>query len=87
MEVLVNDDDLICGFKVHWPNNSESMYKRTNEGIDMINCSLDLKNSTISLFVDLYAREPSQFSPLVEKDDAPKYTKLEGTGLIPKWEV
>lgn len=87
MEVLVNDDDLMCGFKVHWPNNSESVYKRTNEGIDMVNCNLDLKNSTISLFVGSYAREPGQFSPLVEKEGAPKYTKLEGTGLIPKWEV
>lgn len=87
MEVLVNDDDLMCGFKVHWPNNSESIYRRSDDGIEMVNCTLDLKNDTIELWVGLYAREPGQFSPLVEKDDIPKYTKLEGIGLIPKWEA
>ena len=87
MEVLVDDNDVMCGFKVHWPNNSESVYRRTRDGIDMINCMLDMKNATIQFMVDLYAREPGQFSPLVEKDGVPNYTKLEGTGVIPKWET
>lgn len=87
LEVLVNDDDLMCGFKVHWPNNSESVYRRTLGGIDMINCRLDMKNATIAFMVDLYAREPGEFSPLVEKDGAPNYTILEGTGRIPSWET
>ena len=87
MEVLVSDDDLMSGFKVHWPNNSESVYRRTRDGIDMINCMLDMKNATIEFMVDLYAREPGEFSPLVEKDGAPRYTRLEGSGLIPRWEM
>jgi hypothetical protein len=87
LEVLVDDNDLMCGFKVHWPNNSESVYRRTRDGIDMINCMLDMKNATIQFMVGLYAREPGQFSPLVEKDGVPSYTKLEGTGVIPKWET
>lgn len=87
IEVLVNDDDLMCGFKVHWPNNSESVYRRTDDGIDMVNCMLDMKNATIEFMVGLYAREQGQFSPLVEKDGVPKYTKLEGSGLIPNWEI
>jgi hypothetical protein len=86
LEILVSDDDLMCGFKVHWPNNSESVYRRTRDGIDMVNCMLDMKNARIECFVDLYARAPGQFSPLVEKDGAPLYTKLEGTGLAPEWE-
>jgi len=86
MEVLVNENDVMCGFKIHWPNNSESVYRRTRESIDMVNCMLDMKNSTLQFLVDLYAREPGKFSPLVEKDGIPSYTKLEGTGLIPKWE-
>jgi hypothetical protein len=87
MEVLVSDDDLMCGFKVHWPNNSESVYRRTRDGIEMINCMLDMKNARIEFMVDLYAREPGEFSPLIEKDGDPRYTKLEGTGLIPRWET
>src|SRR5688500_19044841 len=87
MEILVDDDDLMCGFKVHWPNNSESVYRRTAERIEMKNCMLSIKNSTLSLFVDLYARRPSEFSPLVERDSIPKYTKLEGTGDFPEWKI
>ena len=41
MEILVDDRDVMCGFKVHWPNNSELMYRRTDAGIDMVNCHLD----------------------------------------------
>lgn len=86
MEVLVNDDDLMCGFKVHWPNNTESVYRRTDNGIDMINCSLDIKNATIDLWVGLYAQQPGQWGPLVEKGSLPQYTKLEN-GLIPEWKT
>jgi len=85
MEVLVDDRGLLCGFRVHWPNNSESTYRRTEDGIDMTNCSLDLKNATIELFVDLFARNPGQFSPLVERDANPVYTKLEGCDEPPAW--
>jgi hypothetical protein len=87
IEVLVDVDDLLCGFKVHWPNNSESVYRRTADGIEMTNCMLDLKNATIQLMVGLYARKPGTFSPLVEEMQSPVYTPLEGTGQIPAWEV
>ena len=63
MEVLVDADDLLCGFKVHWPNNSESVYRRIADGIEMTNCMLDPKNATIQLMVGLYARKTGTFSP------------------------
>jgi hypothetical protein len=85
MEVLADKDGLLCGFKVHWPNNSESFYRRTDDGIDMVNCNLDFKGATISLFVGLYARKRGAFSPLVEHDGVPQYTKLEGVDDPPKW--
>lgn len=85
MEVLVDGDGIMNGFKVHWPNASESLYRRTRDGIDMANCMLDLKNSTISLFVDLYARTPGAFSPLVEASDVPSYTRLEGSSDDLTW--
>ena len=87
MEILANDEDLMYGFKVHWPNNSESVYRRTDRGIDMINCMLDIDNSTIEFMVGLYAREPGSFSPLVEKNDSPTYTELEGSGEVPEWNI
>ncbi len=85
MEVLVDGDDLLCGFKVHWPNNSESVYRRTADGIEMTNCMLDLKNATLQLMVGLYARKRGKFSPLVEETETPIYTALEGTGQVPAW--
>jgi len=85
MEVLVDGDDVMCGFKVHWPNNSESMYRRSDSGIEMINCMIDLEHSTMQLFVGLYARKPGIFSPLVEHNAEPRYTELEGSREIPKW--
>jgi len=85
MEVLVDDDGLMNGFKVHWPNASESLYRRTRDGIDMANCMLDLKNASISLFVDSYARTPGKFSPLVEVSGTPIYTRLEGSNTDLTW--
>lgn len=85
IEVLANEGGSMCGFKVHWPNNSESIYKRTEDGIDMANCFLDIKSATLEFFVGQYARAPGRFSPLVENGEAPRYTPLEGSNLIPQW--
>ena len=85
MEILVDERDLLCGFVVHWPNNSQSMYRRTEQGVDMVNCRVDLKNSTIDLWVDLYARNPGSFSPLVERDASPIYTPLDKSNIRPSW--
>jgi hypothetical protein len=85
MEILVDDQDLLCGFVVHWPNNSQSMYRRTEQGVDMANCMVDLKNATIQLWVDLYAQNPGSFSPLVERDAQPIYTPLDKSDTRPTW--
>jgi hypothetical protein len=86
MEILKTEDNLMCGFKVHWPNNTESVYRRTEDGIEMSNCLLDVKHSRIEFMVGSYASEPGSFSPLVEKDGAPRYTPLEN-GVVPRWQL
>jgi hypothetical protein len=85
MEILVDDRDVMCGFKVHWPNNSESVYRRTDAGVEMVNCMLDAKNANVQLFVGMYARNRSAFSPLVEQNSQPVYTKLEGVEASIRW--
>ncbi|SFO38071.1 hypothetical protein SAMN04488056_105112 [Cohaesibacter marisflavi] len=85
LEILVDDRDLLCGFSVHWPNNSQSVYRRTETGIEMINCSLNVKEAGVNLWVDLYARNPGQFSPLVEHDAEPIYAPLENSDIRPSW--
>ena len=85
IEILVDDQDAMCGFKVHWPNNSESYYQRTEKGVDMVNCLLDEKGAKVDFFVGTYARTPGPFSPLVEHDREPAYTKLDGVDELPVW--
>lgn len=85
MEVLSDAEGLMNGFKVHWPNGSDSYYRRTPEGIDMVNCHLALSRKTIELFVGLYARKPGAFSPLVEDGDEPHYTPAEGSKESLAW--
>ena len=51
----------------------------------MINCHLDPSGKTIALFVGRYAQETSDFSPLVERNAEPVYSKLEGCDVTPIW--
>ncbi len=85
MEVLVDDRDLMCGFAVHWPNNSQSTYRRTEAGVEMVNCTVNVKRATLDLWVDLYARKPGTFSPLVEEGAEPIYTPLDKSEKRPTW--
>jgi hypothetical protein len=84
MEVLVDRDKIMNGFKIHWPNGSETVYRRTEDGVDMENCTLALEQNTLSLFVGCYAQRPSAFSQLVEEGEQPIYTRLEN-GQTPAW--
>lgn len=85
MEILANNDGLMCGFKVHWPNGTDSTYRRTEDGIDMVNCMLAIPQNTLELIVGLYARDPGTFSPLVEKNAQPVYTNREGSTSPLHW--
>lgn len=85
MEILVDDGDLMCGFAVHWPNNSQSMYRRTEHGVEMVNCMVNLDQANVDLWVNLYARKPGSFSPLVEEGSEPIYTPLDKSGTRPTW--
>ena len=85
MEVLADNDGLMCGFKVHWPNGTDSTYRRNKDGIDMVNCMLAMQHNTIEFMVGLYARKRSAFSPLVEDGALPVYTNREGNKAPLHW--
>ena len=78
-----NDSGLLYGFKVHWPNNSESVYRRSADQCEMTNMTLG-KDLRVELWVNLYAKNAGDFSPLVERDSQPIYTPL-ADGSIPVW--
>ena len=77
MEILVDGDMLLNGFKVHWPNGSDSTYRRTEDGIEMTNCSLAPNAPTLELFVGKWAQSPGSFSELVEAGEEPVYSPME----------
>ena len=51
----------------------------------MVNCYFDPSNKAIVLFVNEYAQQAGEFSPLVERDAEPVYSSLEGCDVIPNW--
>ena len=87
MEILVDERDVMCGFRIHWPNGSESTYRRTEDGIDMCNCYFDPDGAAIALNVGQYATNPGEFSPLVERHAEPVYSRIEGGDTIPAWPI
>lgn len=85
LEVLVDDHDRMCGFAVHWPNNSQSLYRRTEAGSEMVNCMVNLETANVDLWVAQYAQRPGTFSPLVEEGAEPIYTPLDKSDIQPTW--
>jgi hypothetical protein len=85
LEILADKDGTMCGFRVHWPNGSDSTYRRTEDGIEMVNFMLAMQQNTIEFMVGRYARKPGSFSPLVEEDARPVYTRREGNDAPLSW--
>lgn len=77
MEVLVDEDGLMNGFKVHWPNGSDSWYQRTVEGARSVNCLLQTQRPAIDLFVGHYPTDRDDFSPLVGRGQEPNYSNMQ----------
>jgi hypothetical protein len=85
LEVLADKEGTMCGFRVHWPNGTDSTYRRTEDGIEMVNCMLAMKQNTVEFMVGLYACSPGSFSPLVEDGAQPVYTTREGEDVPLRW--
>jgi hypothetical protein len=81
---LLFEDDLVAGFRTYWPNGSRSEFSRTRDGSRAINVVLE-KDGSVNFMVDLYARHPGTFSPLVEHDANPLYTPAPGHTTAPHW--
>lgn len=84
-EFLSSDDGRLEGFKIHWPNGSDSYYRRSPSGNKCVNCFVTAKSPAFELFVGIYARKRGEFSPLVDEGASPVYSPVEKTGEIPYW--
>ena len=82
---LVFEDDLVAGFRTYWPNGSISEFSRTRaEMSHAINMHFE-SDGSINFMVNLYARQPGTFSPLVEHDGVPVYSPAKGRTKAPHW--
>jgi len=78
MEFLIDDQDLLCGLKVHWPNETDSIYRRLPSGCEATNI-LYCSNGTLSFQVVEYFQPHHPFSSLVPSDGQPRYTPADGS--------
>jgi hypothetical protein len=84
LQLVLDEEDGIVGFRVYWPNESVGQYARTRAGCHGINLSFD-RDGSINFFVGIYASKPGTFSPLVEANAEPRYATVPGTSLRPHW--
>jgi hypothetical protein len=78
------EDDLICGFRVYWPNRQQAQFTRTTNGSHALNIWPELQGG-LNIDVGVYAATPSPFSPLVESGQQPAYTPAQGRTTPPHW--
>lgn len=84
MEFVFGKDDGLIGFRVYWPNGSQSEFSRTEAGCVGQNITFD-SDGSINFFVGIYAVKPGTFSPLVEFNSQPNYPCCPGTEFRPHW--
>jgi hypothetical protein len=84
LQLVFDEDQRLAGFRVYWPNESLSEYRRIESGSAGQNVVFD-PDGSINFMVGLYASKPGSFSPLVEHDCAPVYAEIPGTTIRPFW--
>ena len=78
------EDDLVCGFRVYWPNQQQAQFTRTTKGSHAINIWPELQGG-LNIEVGIYATIPGPFSPLVGSGQQPTYTPAPGRTTPPYW--
>ena len=84
LEFLVDGQDLLCGFKVHWPNGHDSIYRRLPVGCEAMDI-LHQPDGTVDFQVGEYFQEHDPFSRLVPAGGMPQYTAAEGMSELLRW--
>lgn len=84
LEFLLDDAGLLCGWKVHWPNATESSYRRTADGSHPLNIHTHI-DEPMEMFVGERHNDHEPFSRLVARGEVPVYTPLEGSSEPLRW--
>ena len=78
------EEDLICGFRVYWPNQQQAQFTRTTDGSHAVNMWPEVQGG-LNIDVGMYATAPGPFSPLVENGQQPGYSPASGRTTPPYW--
>jgi hypothetical protein len=84
LEFLVDDESELCGFKVHWPNAHDSVFRRSPDGCEAVNIRID-RDGAVGFFVGERFKDHDPFSRLVQRGSGPHYTPAEGSAEPPEW--
>ncbi len=84
LEFLIDPNKLLSGFKIHWPNRTESVYERTSQGCKTHHISVK-PDGGLTLYAGDIASDPHLFSPLLSKKQKPRYTPKKGNTRPLHW--
>ncbi len=84
LQLIFDDESVLAGFRVYWPNESVSEYSRSKNGCTGMNLAFD-PDGSINFMVGINASRPGAFSPLVEDGAQPTYAVIPGTNTRPHW--
>jgi len=84
LQLVLDGDGVLIGFRVYWPNGTTGEYARTKDACTGHNILFD-PDGSINFMVGLYASKPGGFSPLVEVDAEPTYAYIPGSAFKPHW--
>lgn len=83
-EFLADENGLLSGFAIHWPNGVDSVCERRASRCVAQNIAWG-DNGEIEFHVGLLARSPGSFSRLVEHNAAPAYSPSRTSGEALSW--
>ena len=83
LELLADAEHLLNGFKIHWPNERESIFRRNSDGsCEMMNCMFMGDGGTIEFFLGERFRNHHPMTVWVPAGGSLRYTPLaDGTPL------
>ncbi len=85
LEFLIDGSELLCGWKIHWPNQLDSIYQRTIDGCEATNM-FNATDGTVEFFPGECFAEHVAFSPLVPLGGVPQYTLADGGRQPAVWD-
>ena len=84
LEFLIEANGFLIGFRIHWPNKLDSVYRRTESGCEALNITFNPDHS-VNFFVGEFFKDHHPLTPLVPLGGNLEYTSADGSTEPPTW--